>query len=155
MADWESIKTEYITTDTSYRKLGEKYGVHYKAIAERGKAEGWSQMRSQHKDKTLTKIIEAIEDKKVDRAERLQSVTDKLLDKVELLLDDSERVGSGSLRNLSATLRDIKEIQMIRSELDDEEQLARIANLKKQAEKDDKDTSITVTLEGELPEYAE
>lgn len=153
MANWESIKTEYITTDTSYRKLGEKYGVNYKVIAERGKAEGWSQMRSQHKDKTLTKIIETIEGKKVDRAERLQSVTDKLLDKVELLLDDHERVGSGSLRNISATLRDIKEIQ--RSELDNQEQLARIANLKKQTEKDDKDTAITVTLEGELSEYAE
>lgn len=153
MANWESIKTEYITTDTSYRKLGEKYGVNYKVIAERGKAEGWSQMRSQHKDKTLTKIIETIEGKKVDRAERLQSVTDKLLDKVELLLDDLERVGSGSLRNISATLRDIKEIQ--RSELDNQEQLARIANLKKQTEKDDKDTAITVTLEGELSEYAE
>lgn len=153
MADWESIKTEYITTDTSYRKLGEKYGVHYKAIAARGKAEGWSQMRSQHKDKTLTKIIEAIEGQKVDRAERLQTVTDKLLDKVALLLDDSERIGSGSLRNLAAVLRDIKEIQ--RSELDDQEQLARIANLRKQAQKDDKETAIAVKLEGEVTEYAQ
>ena len=41
MADWNAIKTEYITTDTSYRKLGEKYEINYKVIADRGKAEKW------------------------------------------------------------------------------------------------------------------
>jgi hypothetical protein len=27
--DWEKIRTEYVTTATSYRKLGEKYGVNF------------------------------------------------------------------------------------------------------------------------------
>jgi hypothetical protein len=27
MANWNEIKTEYITTDTSYRELSQKYGV--------------------------------------------------------------------------------------------------------------------------------
>ena len=27
MADWQAIKAEYITTDTSYRKLAKKYDV--------------------------------------------------------------------------------------------------------------------------------
>ena len=37
MADWQAIKTEYITTDTSYRKLAEKYGVSRVQIGTVGK----------------------------------------------------------------------------------------------------------------------
>ena len=34
MADWQAIKTEYITTDTSYRKLSQKYDIGYQAICQ-------------------------------------------------------------------------------------------------------------------------
>ena len=37
-------------------------------------------------------------------------------------------------------MKDLKEIQSVRSELDRQEQEARIANLRKNAEKDDDDT---------------
>ena len=47
MADWQKIKTEYITTDTSYRELSQKYGVHYTNIAKRAKKEDWQQLRQQ------------------------------------------------------------------------------------------------------------
>ena len=39
--DWLALKTEYITTDTSYRKLAKKYGVTAQAIYYKGKAEEW------------------------------------------------------------------------------------------------------------------
>ena len=32
--DWLKIKTEYITTDISYRKLAEKYGVSNTVITD-------------------------------------------------------------------------------------------------------------------------
>ena len=35
MADWQAIKTEYITTDTSYRKLAQKYGVQASVIEQK------------------------------------------------------------------------------------------------------------------------
>ena len=56
MADWQAIKTEYITTDTSYRKLAQKYGVHYNAVANRAKQEGWISQRNQFCDRTVTKL---------------------------------------------------------------------------------------------------
>jgi hypothetical protein len=41
--DWASIKTEYITTDTSYRKLAQKYGVnHTILVTVRRMRSGWS-----------------------------------------------------------------------------------------------------------------
>ena len=44
---------------------------------------------------------------------------------------------------------------MIRSELDVEEQQARIAKLRKDAEKSDTGSHITVTLAGDLESYGE
>lgn len=43
---------------------------------------------------------------------------------------------------------------MIRSELDIEEQQIRIAKLRKDTERDDRNTNITVTLAGELESYS-
>ena len=143
MADWQKIKTEYITTDTSYRKLAQKYGLDQATIAQRGKKEDWVGIRKQKASETQAKIIDAVEDRKVDRATRLQSVADKLLDKVEALVEsgDPMYMNSQAMKHISGVLKDIKEIQMIRSDADMREQEARIKNLQKQAEKDEaKDT---------------
>ena len=177
MADWQAIKTEYITTDTSYRKLAQKYGVHYKVISERGKDEGWVELRSQHRDKTLTKTLDKISNKQADKMARIDKLTDKLLDKLEQAIEEldleiikrktkleenglevtTERmeakaggiVDRQGLKQIASALKDIKEVKMLRSELDEKEQEARIANLRKQAEKDeDKTEDIEVVFIG-------
>lgn len=196
MADWQKIKTEYITTDTSYRKLAEKYGVSHVQIGNVGKQEGWVQLRKQHLDKTLAKSLDADSQKKVDRLRRIQDATDKLLDKIERaiseldiqlfkethkekvieynnedrpdkptkeivheaekLIEATSIVDRQGLKQIASALRDIKEVQMLKSELDRQEQEARIANLQKQAEKGDGDQGrITVVLEGALKDYAQ
>ena len=83
MADWQAIKTEYITTDTSYRKLAQKYGIHYKVISDRGKDEKWVELRSQYRDKTLTKTLDKMSNKKADKMARIDDLADKLLEKLE------------------------------------------------------------------------
>ena len=152
MADWNKIKTEYITTDTSYRKLAQKYGLDQATIAQRGKKEDWVGIRKQKASETQAKIIDAVEDRKVDRATRLQSVADKLLDEVEALVETGDLVymNSQAMKHISGVLKDIKEIQMIRSDADMREQEARIANLRKQAEKeDDSNTEVIITFGSE------
>ena len=149
MADWQKIKTEYITTQTSYRKLAQKYGVHYNAIANRAKQEEWVSQRNQYCDNTVAKTIDAISEQTVDRATRFQTVADKLLMKIEALVDDPEPMSTKELRALSAAMKDLKEIQGVKSELDRQEQEARIANLRKQADKDeDKTEEIEVVFVG-------
>lgn len=185
MADWQAIKTEYITTDTSYRKLAEKYGIHYKVISERGKAEGWVELRSQHRDKTLTKTLDKISNKQSDKMARLDKLTDKLLDKLEQAIEeldlqlakhtdktktieyDNDRrpdkptrevvheeekllevksiVDRQGLKQIASALKDIKEVKMLRSELDRQEQEARIAALRQKnamGDVDDDDTGV-------------
>ena len=150
MADWQKIKTEYITTDTSYRKLAQKYGVNYRTICVRSQQEGWIEQREQHTNKTTTKILNAIGKQQVSRAERLQSVADKLLSKVESLLEtDAELVmDTQGMKHISGVLKDIKEIQMIRSDADMREQEARIAKLRKEAEKEEQNHDVTIVIEG-------
>lgn len=150
--DWKKIKAEYITTNTSYRKLGEKYGVGYQTICHRAKAEQWGEQREQFTNKTVTKTIETIGAKQVDRAARLQEVTDKLLRKIEMFAESDELFDSKTIRSLTAAIKDIKDIQMIKSEADLREQEARIAHLQRQTESNTAN-QITVVLEGELSEY--
>ena len=155
MADWQAIKTEYITTQISYRALEKKYGINYKVIADKGKKEGWSQLRSQHKDKTLTKTLDAVSKKQVDRAAKLISVADLLLNKVQSIVEDHPEllVNTQSIKNLSGVLKDIKEVQMIRSDADLREQEARIKKLQKEAEQEEASKDVTITIEGGDPSW--
>lgn len=152
MADWQKIKTEYITSNTSYRKLAQKHGVHYNAIANRAKQEDWVSQRNQFCDRTVTKTVTAISNKQVDRAAKLVEVSDLLLDRVKSLVENNPEllVSTQSIKNLSGVLKDIKEVQMIRSAKDLEEQDARIAKLRREAdaENDDKDKTVIVTIAG-------
>ena len=176
MADWQAIKTEYITTDTSYRKLAQKYGIHYKVISERGKDERWVELRSQHRDKTLTKTLCKISNKQSDKMARIDDLADKLLEKLEQAITEldkhiivhknkvetadgeetteyREAVNGGvvdrqGLKHIASALKDIKEVKMLRSELDRQEQEARIANLRKQTagngDDDDDETGVII-----------
>ena len=194
MADWQAIKTEYITTDTSYRKLAQKYGIHYKVISERGKAENWVELRSQHRDKTLTKTLGKISNKQADKMARIDDLADKLLEKLEQaiteldlqlakhtdktktieynndlrpdkptrevvheeekLLEVKSIVDRNGLKQIASALKDIKEVKMLRSELDRQEQEARIDKLRKEAAVEKKNNEIKVTIAGGLDEYS-
>ena len=115
MADWQAIKTEYITTDTSYRKLAQKYGVSHVQIGNVGKQENWVGQRRQYLDRTLTKTVDTISNKQVDRAAKLVSVADLLLDKVKSIVEDRPELltNTQSIKNLYGVLKDIKEVQVL------------------------------------------
>ena len=155
MADWNKIKTEYITTNTSYRKLAEKHGISYQAICRRSQAEQWSEQREQHMNKTVTRTLDAISKKQVDRAANLISVSDLLLTKVKDLLEANAEVlaDTQSMKHISGVLKDIKEIQMIKSDADLREQEARIKKLQKEAEQEEASKDVTITIEGGDPSW--
>lgn len=156
MADWNKIKTEYITKGTSYRKLAQKYGVGESTLFTRASKERWVEQKEQHQSKTVAKTLDAISNKQVDRAANLISVSDLLLAKVKDLLETNAEVlgDTQSMKHISGVLKDIKEIQMIRSDADMREQEARIANLRKQAEKDENASKdVTITIEGGDPSW--
>ena len=153
MADWNKIKTEYLTSDTSYRKLAQKYGVNAITIAKKASKEDWVSQRQQQANRTLSKTLTAVSNRQVNRAARLQEVADKLLKKIEAAVDDYNMevllVDRQSLRQITGALKDIKDIQMIRSEADLREQEARIAKLLKEAEREDNGPNkVVIQIEG-------
>ena len=153
MADWNKIKTEYLTSDTSYRKLAQKYGVNATTIAKKASKEDWVSQRQQQANRTLSKTLTAVSNRQVNRAARLQKVADKLLNKIEAAVDDYNMevllVDRQSLRQITGALKDIKDIQMIRSEADLREQEARIAKLLKEAEREDScPNKVVIQIEG-------
>ena len=153
MADWNKIKTEYLTSDTSYRKLAQKYGVNATTIAKKASKEDWVSQRQQQANRTLSKTLTAVSNRQVNRAARLQKVADKLLNKIEAAVDDYNMavllVDRQSLRQITGALKDIKDIQMIRSEADLREQEARISKLLKEAEREDNGPNkVVIQIEG-------
>ena len=155
MADWQAIKTEYITTDTSYRKLAQKHGVNVTNIAKKASSEGWVEQRKQYANKTQAKTIEKISQQEANRAAKMQTVADKLLLKIEAMVDRPEPLTEKAIRSLTAAVKDLKEIQGVKSYLDEQEQKARIAHLQKQADSDNGSKEpIRVIIGSDLEEYS-
>jgi uncharacterized protein YjcR len=151
--DIKKIRAEYIASDLSVNELAKKHGVSPSTIRNYSTKEKWKELRAKAGEKAVKKIVEHESDKQADRMKRLLVVSDKLLQAVEDAVDKfvaEELVfEKGVLKSLSGAIKDIKEIQNIKSQLDIEEQKARIAILKKQAEADtDKDASVTIFIEG-------
>lgn len=155
MADWKKIEAEYITTETSYRKLAQKYGLNQATIAQKAKAEDWVGKRKQQASTAQALILEKDITKKVDRATRLKTVADKLLDRVEDLVAQDDHLTASAIKNLSDALKNIKEAQMIRTQEDIEEQKARIAKLQKEVQREDNHREpIRVIIDDGLNEYS-
>ena len=154
MADWKAIKTEYITTDTSYRKLAQKHGVGESTIFARASKEKWVEQKEQHQSKTVAKTLDAISEKEASRAARLETVADKVLDMVEAYIDarGPTEIDTQNLKHISGVLRDIKEVK--RNGKDLEEQDARIAKLRKEAQRDEESRDVVIEMTDEVVEYS-
>ena len=153
--DWKRIKAEYIAGGTSYRKLCEKYGVSRTTLQRKAKDEKWCELRSQAEAKTETKIVEQVSEKNVKIDEKYFALVDKLLDKAEETIEKMPVWSTNSLKEMATALKYLKECKGVKSEADMREQEARIRNLEKQAEADDKtDNEIKVVIEGNLNDYS-
>lgn len=157
--DWSKLKAEYIKGGTSYRKLAEKHKANLSVLKRIAKEENWVGLREQCKAKAATKIVEIESDKQAERMKRLLTVSDKLLAAVEDAVDKFEAgellLEKGALKSLSGTIKDIKDIQSLKTELDIEEQKARIAILKKQAMAEEDSKDIVVKIGTDVEEFAE
>ena len=153
--DWKRIKAEYIAGGTSYRKLAEKYGVSFNTLKTHAVEEQWYKLRQQKDKKTTTKIIETISDKESKIDDKYFRLVDKLLDKVEATIDDVDEWHPTLLKEMATTMKYLKECKGIKSEADAREQEARIRNLEKQAEADEKiDTTVTVKFEEDISKWS-
>jgi hypothetical protein len=153
--DWSKIKTEYITDESSsYRKLAEKYNIPLGTLYKRAKKENWVGLKKRSVDETVAKTVKKIENEQVKRLTRIHAITDIALDKLQYALENIDPLDTQGYRQIIASIKDIKEIQMLKSASDLREQNARIANLERQAQAGEESKDIVITIADEAEEYS-
>lgn len=159
MTDWKKIRSEYIRGGISYRKLAEKYNVSPASVNRRMRTEGWSKLRSQKELKSNALIVESSAKRDASDAERIQTVADVLLSKIEDGVNDGSLLKtSKDAKALISALKDLRDIKGIKSDLDIEEQKARIDKLRSDSKVgagDESETGVVIMpaiVEVEPPE---
>lgn len=178
------MKTEYITGSCSYRDLAEKYGVFLTTIADRGKKEGWVELRKQHRNTVVTKALRKDADRRAERLIRLLGASDRLLDKLYVAIDEldapvatkKERIKTDEVevyseydyiregekgivdrlgaRHIASAILDLQKVMTARPDLDEEEQQAKIARIRKDTEDSGK-KEVRFHLDGGLEDFGD
>ena len=150
--DWNTIKAEYIAGGTSYRKLCAKYGVSRTTLQRKAKDENWIDLRSQAEAKTETNMINAIGRSEAKKAIKIEDCADKLLDRIAEvipLIEDTQ-----GIKHIASALKDIKDIEGLKSADDMREQEARIKKLERDAMADSRqDDEIIVRFADNITTY--
>ena len=134
--DWNKLKAEYIAGGTSYRKLAEKYKVSFNTLSGVAIREEWAKLRKQAQNKSATKMVNSVASDIAKHSVKLSDVCDKVLDKIMAILEDYEDIDTQAIKHITSSLKDIKDIKGIKSEIDLKEQEARIDKLRKDIEAD-------------------
>ena len=154
---WEKLRLEYISCEvTSIRGLQKKYGIPYNQIRNRCENEEWLAQREELKTKTTQKSVDLISDFKAEECTRAFRIANKVMDKLAECVDNidpTDEYATKNLKSITSAIKDLKEIGLFRSMLDQAEQEARIKKLNKDAEEESKDISVNVVFEGDMDEY--
>ena len=153
MVDWKKLETEYVTTDISHRQLADKYGICRSTIGKKATDDNWSDKRKKHRDKTVSKAVDAIGTKQATMAAKLYGVGGLLLDTVKSLLEENPKLlaDTSAMKDVSVVLKNLKDVMSVKSEADMLEQKARIDKLRKEAGQDIGNNAPKLIVEG-LPE---
>lgn len=100
------------------------------------------------KDVEKTKVIE------YNNEERPDKPTKETIHEEEKVIEIHTIIDRKGVQELSAAIKNLKEVQMLKSDLDIAEQEARINKLRKDAEDEQTDTSVEVVMSEEAEDYA-
>ena len=95
--------------------------------------------------------VKEIEYKNIDRPDK---PTKETIHEEEEVIEIRTIIDRKGVQELSSAIKNLKEVQMLKSELDEEEQRARIEKLRKETEDEQKDTSVVVKFEGEIDKWS-
>lgn len=152
--DWNVIKAEYIAGGTSYRTLAKKYKVSVTTLTRLAIKEKWVELRQQAESKAEAEMVKKVSSAKSKTNIKINEVADKLIAKMNETIEMIDVIDGQTLKHFTSALKDLKDITGHKSDLDTKEQEARIAKLVKEAEKEEKDTEIKVSIEGDLDIYS-
>lgn len=138
--DWNKLKAEYIAGGTSYRKLAKKYGVSFSSVRFKAEQEKWTDLKAQAQHNADTRLVESIGEQNGTYTVSINDVADKLLNKISTMMEQ-EGLTTQSIKHLTSAIKDIKDIKGIKSDIDLQEQNARIDKLRKEIDAGNNDDS--------------
>lgn len=146
--DKTTTKTMEVLSDKSADKLTRVLDITDKLLDKLEKAVEELDIQL-YKDVVKTKEIEYNHELRPDKP------TKEIIHEEEKVIEVKSIIDRSGIKAIASALRDIKEVQMLKTELDRREQEARIAKLQKEAEAEDKESNeIKVTIEGDLEKYS-
>lgn len=128
--NWKEIKTDYITSDLSYRQLAQKYSVSFSTLSKYAAKHNWPTYRKKHRDKVVSDAAEKIGAKEVNRLAKVAQASDRLaryiakVTRQTAMLEREEgkpdtraiRDLTASLRDLTAVIRDVYDIPTLKEQ---------------------------------------
>ena len=107
-------------------------------------------------DIQLATNTEKVKEIEYNNADRPDKPTKEIIHESEKIIEVRTIIDRKGVQELASAIKSIKEVQMLKTELDKREQEARIRNLEKQADNtDDKPNEITITIAGGDKSWAE
>lgn len=155
---WTKIRNDYIKGGTSYQKLAQKYGVSYNTLAKKAGAEEWTTLRQEIYQKSTRKTMDVLSTRAAEEEDKIHDSAMQLLDLFNKGLSTfaNDVVSPGMLKDMVSALSGIQKILQRPTEMDIEEQRARIDKLRKEAERDNEQREpITIHISDELEDYAQ
>ena len=102
MTDWEGIKNRYLCNEISLLKLSEDEGVNHRTLCRRAKKENWVELKKSREES--------------GSEGRMERVTAKLLEKMELAIDRSTEMDSKEIKAMTGALKELREMRREGSE---------------------------------------
>lgn len=102
-----------------------------------------------YKDVRKEKTIE------YNNLDRPDKPTKEIIHEEEKVIEVRTIIDRKGVQELASAIKSLKEVQMLKTELDEEEQKARIDKLRKESESDQGDTDVNVVFNGGKEEWSE
>lgn len=99
-------------------------------------------------DIQLYKNVEKVKEIEYNNELRPDKPTKEIIHEEEKVIEVRTIIDRKGVQEIAAALKSIKEVQMLKSELDKREQEARIEKLKREAESESETSDVTITIEG-------
>ena len=166
---WSSIRADFLANGIPYPQLAEKYSVSLSTLKKRAASEKWMDAREKVVNGTYLEPtrkkepapepepelepigeddVAVLIDLKRERYQKFMEITDAMMDRISAALTSPEVVSPYSLKMLASALRDLREMQGLnKTELDLEEQRARIAKLKSEIKTPETMESQSIVVE--------
>lgn len=167
MIDWDIIKAEYLTTDTSYRKLSKKYNISLSQISLKAKQEDWVKQKNDKSEQIGAVAISNSTDEKISEINDLISLNKRLIKLVDRKITGYEISGEEladvkSIKGLADTISgltaNVRNLNGIPTQAEKEAQRIakeRLAIEKSKADTDSATKEIVVRYEGSFEEFEE